>query len=46
MQRKQTVRWLALTLATGLLVVAGSLVPALAAGGPNLAAGKTASASS
>ncbi|MCG5212866.1 discoidin domain-containing protein [Streptosporangium soli] len=38
-------RWVATVVAAG-LVVAGSVVPAAAAGGPNIALGKTASASS
>jgi hypothetical protein len=48
MQRKQTARTVALALAlvTGLLLATGAVPPALAAGGPNLAAGKAATASS
>ncbi|GAA0410483.1 glycosyl hydrolase [Acrocarpospora corrugata] len=39
-------RMVAAALAAGLLVLAGSVVPAAAAGGPNLSLGKTAAASS
>src|SRR2546430_8389306 len=46
MQRKQTARSVAIALVTGLLLATGPVPPAVAAGGPNLAAGRSASASS
>jgi hypothetical protein len=46
MQRKQMARWVAVALVTGLLLATGPLPPAAAAGGPNLAGGRAASASS
>ncbi len=46
MQRKQMARSVAVALGTGLLLATGPLPPAAAAGGPNLAGGRAASASS
>jgi hypothetical protein len=46
MHRKLTARSVAVALATGLLLTTGPVPPATAAGGPNLAAGRPASASS